>query len=65
MVEGVSEHLSWLKRLPALPLAAFHHPLWDYWDTAEAPGAGCSFYSCITLATGLLEEESSVLYVPG
>ncbi len=42
-----------LKKPPALPYAALHHPPWDYgivfaslWDTAVALGGGRSFYSC-------------------
>jgi hypothetical protein len=30
MVEGVSEHFSWLKRPPAIASAALHSPTWDY-----------------------------------
>jgi hypothetical protein len=69
---GVSENFSWLKKPPMLPFAAFHHPLWDYGivfalqaGTAVATGGGRSFYSYTILATALLEEESSLLCLPG
>jgi hypothetical protein len=30
MVEGPANTLSWLKKPPAQPFAALHHPPWDY-----------------------------------
>jgi hypothetical protein len=30
MVKRTVNTFSWLKKPPALPFAAFHHPPWDY-----------------------------------
>jgi hypothetical protein len=30
VVEGPADLFRWLKKPPALPFAAFHHPSWDY-----------------------------------
>ncbi len=54
-VGEISDHLDWLKKLPALPSAALHNLLLDYGivfaprrdTTAVAPGGEHSLYSCI------------------
>jgi hypothetical protein len=68
----IGDHLGRLKNPSALPSAALHHPPWDYGivfalrrDTAVAPGGGRSFYSCTTLAAGLLKEETTVMFILG
>jgi hypothetical protein len=50
----IGDHFGRLKKPPALPFAALHHPLWDYsivfalwWDTAVAPGGGHSFTAAL------------------
>jgi hypothetical protein len=30
VMEGSADPFRWLKKPPALPFAAFHHPPWDY-----------------------------------
>jgi hypothetical protein len=51
-----------LKYPSALPYAALHHPPWDYGivfalrrDTAETPGGGRSFHSCIYASSWPIE----------
>jgi hypothetical protein len=59
----------WLKKFPALPLTAFHHPPWDYGIvftyglTPPHWAEGVAFIAAFTLATGLLEEDSIVCFV--
>jgi hypothetical protein len=64
---GTSEHffLTAFCSLPPSTLGLQHRLRPTTWVTAVAPGRGRSFYSCIYLVTGLLEEESSVLCMPG
>ncbi len=51
--------------LPSSTLGLWHRLRPVAWDTAVALAGGGSFYSCSVLATGLLEEEPSVLCILG